>query len=176
MSSHYTAPFSAPRTSQCSLPFVIFVVFFQFQHTTPPPKAYHSECLLRKGLGLNLMIPLDSLLVTWWYALVTSRGAPLFWHGRRCSCRCSCRCRGTIHPMICSPIPFRCGLRPSPSLLLLLRWMVYFLLPPPIDIIISNPATLATVVVVGNFLVVRLRIGGDYVPGMNESREITKNA
>lgn len=48
-----------------------------------------------------------------------------------------------------------------------------FLLPP-IDIIISNPATLATVV--GNFLVVGLRIGGDYVPGMDEAGEITKNA
>ncbi len=70
---------------------------------------------------------------------------------------------------MCSPIPFRCGLRPS--LLLLLRWM--FLLPP-IDIIISNPATLATVV--GDFLVVGLRIGGDYVPGMDEAGEITKNA
>lgn len=103
------------------------------------------------------MIPLDSLLVSWWYPLVTSRGAPLLWH----------RCRGTVHPM-CSPIPFRCGLRPS----LLLRWM---LLLPLIDIIIiSNTATLATVV--GDFLVIGLRIGGDYVPGMDEAGEKTKNA
>ena len=45
---------------------------------------------------------------------------------------------------------------------------------PPIDIIISNPATLAAIV--GNFLVVGLRIGGDYIPGMEEPGEKTKNA
>lgn len=106
------------------------------------------------------MIPLDSLLVTWWYPLLISRRAPCLWH------KCGCRYRGTVHPM-CGPIPFRCGLRPS----LLLRWMLLF---PSIDIIISNPATLAPVV--GNFLVVGLRIGGDDVPGMEEPGEITKNA
>lgn len=73
---------------------------------------------------------------------------------------------GTVHPMS-SPISLLCGLRPS----LLLRWI---LLLPPIDIIISNPATLAAIA--GNFLVVGLRIGGDYIPGMEEPGEKTKNA
>lgn len=50
------------------------------------------------------------------------------------------------------------------------------LLLRPIDIIISNPATSLATVVVGNFLVVGFRIGGDYVPGMQEAGEETKNA
>lgn len=48
------------------------------------------------------------------------------------------------------------------------------LLLPPIEIITSNPATFAAVV--GDFLVIGLRIGGDDVPGMEEPGEITKNA
>ena len=59
-----------------------------------------------------------------------------------------------------SPISLVCGLRSSR---LLLRWI---LLLPPIDMIINNPGTLAAVV--GNLLVVGLRIGGDYIPGMEE--------
>lgn len=101
------------------------------------------------------MIPLDSLLVTWWHRLITFRRAPGLWR------------RGTVDPMR-SPISLLCGLRPS---LLLLRRI---LLLPPIDIIISNPGTLAAVV--GNFLVVGLRIGGDYIPGMEEAGKKTKNA
>lgn len=66
-----------------------------------------------------------------------------------------------------SPISLLYGLRLS----LLLRWI---LLLPPIDIIISNPTTLAAVV--WNFLVVGLRIGGDYIPGMEEAGEKTENA
>lgn len=136
----------------------------------PPKQTIPNACT--KGLGLNLMIPLDCLLVSWWYSLVTSRGAPLVWH-----------C-GTVRRMWSSPIPFRCGLRASINSLLLLRtrWMMRMMmmvLIRRIDIIISNnpaPTRLATIVVVGNFLVVGLRIGGDYVPGMKKAGEKTKNA
>lgn len=148
-----------------------------FQHTAPA-KAYHSEWPVGKASSLNLVIPLDSLLVTWGYPLVTSRGAPFLWH--------RCRCSGTVCTCtVRSPIPFRrwrfrLRLRPSLLLLLLLllRWII---LLPPIDLIIisSNPAGASLTTVVGNLLVRivgLLRIGGDDVPGMDKTGKETKNA
>lgn len=150
-----------------------FKVFFQH---TAPAKAYHSVWPVGKASSLNLVIPLDSLLVTWWYPLVSSRGAPLLWHRCRCRGRSRgrCRCSGTVCTCtVRSPIPFRRGrfrLRLRPSLLLLL-----------IDLIIisSNPAGASLTTVVGNLfvrIVGLLRIGGDDVPGMDETGEETKNA